>query len=96
MELPCMNCKKPTAAAGARVFDGVWVCAACGEIAQRTFDRIQQDLRRLTTLAKEAIRVAIMEGRLHLAEGAADETASAGVLQRIMKLDEERKNNAPR
>lgn len=62
--LPCTNCKVAVPAEKAHVFAKVFVCPSCFHLATQTLERAQRELRRLMALSEEAVRTALVEGRL--------------------------------
>ena len=93
--LPCMHCKQPVKPDEGKFFGGanngpsVFVCPRCFAIAQRLFERIQAELHQLLVMAKEAVRVGLIEGRLQ-AEPDPREVPKTELLQTIVRLEEAR------
>src|ERR1700735_4174059 len=87
--LPCLNCKKPVEPADAKTFAGVFVCADCYKLAARFEQRGEQELRHLLVLQREAIRIALVEGRLVLGPHEQHrEPTKREVLEQVLKLAE--------
>ena len=89
-ELPCMNCKASTSTEHAKFFAEVFVCAPCYEQASHFWLRLDRELHFLLVMAKEAIRVSLVEGRFSFPEGPAGEPSKREVLETIMKMEEAR------
>jgi hypothetical protein len=82
-----MNCKAPVAPGAAKLFAGVYVCLGCHEVASRLETRGTAELKALLTLQREAIRIALVEGRLVLGPAEpARELSKREVLQEVMRL----------
>ena len=84
--LPCLNCHKPIEAGKAKIFDKVFVCSTCYEMAHRTYDRINWELKQLQTMAKEAIRVALVKGELHFSPAPFNEIPKEQLLRGLMQV----------
>lgn len=93
--LPCMNCKKDVGPNDGRFFASVFLCEGCATMAQHFFDRLQQELVFLQTMAKEAIRTALVTGKFNFPEGPAGEPSKRDVLEAILKFEEQRTNKEP-
>lgn len=90
-ELACMNCQKPVSGEQAKLFAQVYVCEVCHEQATHFYDKLQQELRHLLTIAQEAIRTSLVEGRFHFQSTTSETTPSKReVLEAILALDERR------
>lgn len=88
--LPCLNCKAPVDPPKAKVFAGVFVCPTCYEVAERLEQRGTAELKALLTLQREAIRIALVEGRLHLSlADVSREPTKREVLQEVLRLAEQ-------
>lgn len=62
----CLNCQAPLGLGGSRAYEGVLVCGTCHTIARQFESRIDRELDALRVLSRDAIRVALMEGKIHL------------------------------
>jgi hypothetical protein len=89
--LPCLNCKTLVDPAAAKVFAGVFVCPTCHTVAERLEQRGTQELKALLTMQREAIRIALVEGRLQLSTtDLSREPTKQEVLQEVLRLAEQR------
>lgn len=86
--LPCLNCKTSVEHDKAKVFQGVFVCEQCFEIATRSYARLERELKMMLTLAGETIRLALIEGRLHLGAHDAKEVPKSELLRSVADLAE--------
>ena len=87
--IPCKNCDKVMGADDGKIFAEVVVCPTCYTMAERLFSRCDRELRQMLLLLQEAIRVALIEGKLHY--GAAqplDEVPKEELLRMIVKMTE--------
>jgi predicted RNA-binding Zn-ribbon protein involved in translation (DUF1610 family) len=92
--LPCLNCGKHVTQEEAKVFAEVFVCPTCYELAARTYSRLEGELRRLLSMSKEAIRIALVEGKMQLPAGQSPEISKADLLKMIVQMAE-RKDARP-
>jgi len=88
--LPCMNCKRQVDPEQAKLFAEVFVCEDCHTMAVHFWDRMELELRYLLTMAKESIRIALLEGKFSFPEGVAQEVSKTDVLQAILQMHEAR------
>ena len=87
--LHCLNCKVPVNPSQAKIFAGVFCCETCFLAASRLEQRCALELQRLLTLQREAIRVALLEGKVTLGSaGANRELTKREVLQQVLTLQE--------
>jgi hypothetical protein len=95
--LPCLNCQKEVDAGAGKIFAGCFVCPTCFTIASRTEARISDELKRMQTMLREAIRISIVERRLVLGpnDAASKEPSKKEVLEAIIQLQNARGNAAP-
>lgn len=91
-DLHCMNCKKEVLAAEAKLFAQVFVCPDCFTQAEHFWLRLDMELRYLQTMAKESIRLALVEGKFSFPEGVASDISKRDVLQAIIEMHEAREN----
>lgn len=63
--LQCLNCGKLVDQDKAKLFAQVFVCPECFLLAERKYQRMEQELKRLLMLAHEAIRESLIQGKLH-------------------------------
>ena len=87
--LNCLNCKKPVAPAEAKTYAGVFVCPDCFATAERLEQRGSEQLKWLLTVQREAIRLALIDGRLHLGPtDLAEGPSKREVLEQVLNLAE--------
>lgn len=86
--LHCLNCKAAVPQDEAKIFAEVFCCANCFSLAERTYGRLQEELRKLLLVSKESIRIALLEGKLHLGEASNKELSKEEVLREIVRLEE--------
>lgn len=89
--LQCLNCQEGVAADEGRIFAKVFVCPRCFAMAERLHERSVRELAMLQTMCREAIRVALVQGRLQFATGPDEEVSKTDVLRAIVELEEQRK-----
>ena len=83
--LPCVNCKQPIEGE-MHFFAKVLVCDSCYKLANHLKDRGRKELRLLTLLLEESIRVAIIQGELHLSAPPQDESSRESFFSEISRL----------
>lgn len=84
-----MNCKQSVDPEKAKVFLGVYVCETCHLVASRLRERIQAELKSLLTMADEALRIGLIEGKVILGPAEVGrELSKREVLQQVVKLSE--------
>jgi hypothetical protein len=93
--LNCLNCQTPTQPDAAKLFAEVFVCPRCYELAERAEQRCVADLRRLQLMVREAIRVALVEGKLHPGVASLEELPKAELLREIVRLSEKKDGRPP-
>lgn len=86
--LPCMNCRKPIESGESKIFAQVFVCPTCYGTAKSFYEKLEVELRQLLTVAKESIRVALVEGRFHLSEAHVRDISKRELLQEIVSMEE--------
>lgn len=91
MSLPCVNCRKD--ALDPKLFDGVYLCAECHQVALRSVENLERELHALVALAREAIRLALIEGRLQLQTAPSGETSKKDLLKAILSLPAAREDS---
>jgi hypothetical protein len=74
---------------------GVMVCVQCASLARHVQNNLNHELVQLRVLANEAIRVALVEGRLHLAEQRAEQETSKTELLKAIAALPSLKGNTP-
>ena len=84
--LPCVNCQEPTSEQDAKLFAGVFVCMSCHARAGRVYIRGESELRRLLCVYQEAIRIALIEGRLFGPEQYEESPSKESVLREVIAL----------
>jgi len=85
-----MNCRKSTPADKAQLFAEVFLCEDCHTQVVHFWSRIDRELRSLQVMAKDAIRVCLLEGRFSFPEGAGGEVSKREVLETILSMEEAR------
>lgn len=90
MNLPCMNCKKEVTQDEAKLFAEVFLCPSCFEQATHFFNRMVNELNFLLTMAKESIRLALVQGKFSFPEGPSGEPSKREVLEAILQLEDAR------
>ena len=89
--ISCMNCRKDVPEVDGQVFAGVFVCPICFTLASRLFERSQRELKQLLSMLQEAIRIALVEGKLHFAEGTTlEDVSKKDLLEAIVALNSRR------
>jgi len=81
-----MNCKKPVKQEDARIFQAVFCCPQCHEIATRAYKRLERELHHLLTLAGDSIRVALIRGELQLGAAEAKDIPKSELLRRVIEI----------
>lgn len=90
MNLPCMNCKAEVEQGQGKFFAEVFVCSNCETMAVHFFERLVRELNFLLTMAKESIRLALVQGKFSFPEGPAGEPSKRAVLEAILQMEESR------
>jgi len=85
--LNCMNCKAEILAGQSKIFAQVLLCEACSTSARSFYEKLDQELRHLQTIAKEAIRVMLVQGKFRLPTAAGRELSKKEVLEEIVKME---------
>lgn len=85
-----MNCGRDTPAGVGKVFAAVYVCPTCYGIAESFYEKMVGELNHLLTIAKEAIRVALIEGKFQLSEQHVRDISKRELLEEIIKLEQAR------
>lgn len=93
--LPCLNCKKPVKPDDARIFQSVFCCPQCHEIAVRSYGRLERELRHLLTLAADSIRVALIRGELQVTNTEAKDIPKSELLRKLLETAETHKRQEP-
>ena len=85
-----MNCHKLVAPDDAKLFAEVFICPDCYVQAEHFWLRLDKELRYLLVMAKEAIRIALIEGKFAFNEAGRDahEISKRDVLEEIMRMTE--------
>jgi hypothetical protein len=95
--LPCMNCGQHVDQSAGKVFAEVFVCPRCYEMAERLYTRCDGELRRMLLLLREAIRIALVEGKLQYGPATPmEDVPKADLLKMIVELTEKKNATAPR
>lgn len=80
----CVNCKQNE---GTEIRFGVLICPTCAQVVDHVRANLNVELEQLRTLAQEAIRLALVEGRLHLQEkGEELDVSKAELLKAIASM----------
>lgn len=88
--IPCMNCRKTVSEEDGRVFAEVFVCPGCFLIAERLYQRLELELRRLLAMSKEAIRIALVEGKVSPSSGEKEVLSKEELLKMIVQMSEKK------
>lgn len=94
MNLPCLNCKADVAPNTGKFFAEVFLCESCHLMAQHFHDRLERELKYLLVIARESIRISLVEGKFSFPEGPAGEPSKRQVLEEILRLEEHRDQTA--
>lgn len=94
MNLPCLNCKKEVEQNSGKFFAEVFLCDSCHVQAEHFFNRLVRELQFLLTMAKESIRVALVQGKFSFPEGPSGEPSKRAVLEEILRMEERRESTA--
>jgi hypothetical protein len=94
MNLPCLNCKKEVEQNAGKFFAEVFLCDGCCVQAEHFFNRLVKELQYLLTMAKESIRVALVQGKFVFPEAPAGEPTKRAVLESILQMEERRERIA--
>lgn len=94
--LPCMNCKQPVAPEESKLFAEVYVCPDCYKMAVHFWLRLDKELRELQVMAKESIRVCLLEGKFNFPESVdGQDIPKRDVLESILSMEESRAGKNP-
>lgn len=85
-----MNCKKPVDPDSVKFFAQAFVCPTCYECAEHFYLKLEKELRYLLVVAKEAIRVALIEGHFHF-NSPGEGVSKKELLEEIVRLEELRR-----
>lgn len=88
--LPCMNCKQPVATTDGKLFSEVFLCVSCHTQAKHFWEKLDKELRYLQVMAKESIRLALLEGKFNLPEGPSGTPSRRDVLEEALRMEESR------
>ena len=94
MNLPCLNCKKEVEQNAGKFFAEVFLCDGCHEQAEHFFNRLVKELQYLLVMAKESIRVALVQGKFVFPEAPVGEPSKRAVLESILQMEERRERTA--
>ena len=86
--LSCLNCQGPIDPTTAVIVLKVMVCGTCGAVAIRLIEKGEAELQQLRLLHREAVRVALATGKLHLGKQNLEEMDKRALLEEIVKLQE--------
>lgn len=90
MNLPCMNCHTDVPPNAGKFFAEVFVCEGCHTMAKHFHERLERELQYLLLMAKESIRISLVQGKFSFPEGPAGEPSKRQVLEEIMMMEERR------
>lgn len=88
--LRCTNCKKETETSEAKFFAEVFLCPTCHEQAAHFYKKLETELHYLLTIARDAIRVSLVQGQFSLPEGPHGEPSKKEVLEEILRMEQAR------
>lgn len=89
--MTCLNCKAPVEPADAKLFAEVFLCPDCHTQAVHFWERLDKELRSLQVMAKDAIRVSLLEGKFFFPEATGEtEVSKRAVLESILSMEEAR------
>jgi hypothetical protein len=92
--LPCMNSKvcgnTSVDPKQAKMFAEVFVCPACYALAESVDAKLRADVKRMELMVREAIRIALVEGKLNPAAAALDDLPKTELLKEIVRLSEKK------
>lgn len=91
--LKCLNCSEPVPAEEAKVYAQVFVCPTCYDRAERLFKRSEKELKMLLTMLQEAIRVALIEGRLHFEAVKVEDVSKVDLMKALVGMEDARTKN---
>lgn len=94
--ISCMNCGKAVSEKSSKIFAEVFVCADCYQLADRLYRKCEGELKRLLLLLKEAVRVALVEGKLKYGQASDAEVPKEELLKMIVQLSEKNSETTPR
>lgn len=87
----CMNCKAAVVPAEAKLFAEVFLCPTCCTQAEHFWARLDRELHSLQVMARDAIRVSLLEGKFFFPESAGGaEVSKRAVLESILSMEEAR------
>jgi hypothetical protein len=85
-----LNCKKPVDPDSVKFFAQAFVCPVCYECAEHFVLKLEKELRHLLVIAKEAVRLALIEGRFHF-NSPGEGVSKKELLEEIVRLEEIRR-----
>lgn len=89
--LTCLNCQTAVEQQDAKVFAGVFLCPTCYLFAERLYRRGERELKQLLLVLQDAIRIALVEGRLVPMEGGTlDDIPKDQLINSLVSLQEKR------
>ncbi len=87
--LPCVNCKADVAPEDAKFFGKIFVCPTCYAIAERLYERGENELRMLLLILHESIRGAIVQGKLQLSPQQVGDMKREDLLEQLQRMARE-------
>ena len=88
----CLNCGKGVKPEEAKLFAEVFLCSACYTQAEHFWLRLDRELRSLLVLAKDAIRVSLLQGKFSFPESGPREVSKREVLEAILTMEERKEH----
>ncbi len=92
--LPCMNSKVcgnvSVDPKQAKMFAEVFVCPSCYSLAESVDAKLRADVKRMELMVREAIRIALVEGKLSPAAASLDDLPKTELLKEIVRLSEKK------
>lgn len=87
--LKCMNCQREILPNRGEFFMEVFVCSDCKRVAERLYERAQQDVKHLLVMMKEAIRLGLVQGKLQFRDPTqVEEVSRPDLLTKMAELAE--------
>lgn len=86
MGIPCVNCGTDVPPNEAKFFGKIFICPACYKIAERLYQRGEQELKMLLLVLHESIRVAIVQKQLQFSPQQVEDMKKEDLLAHLQKL----------
>jgi len=94
ISMECMNCRQTVRPEDAKLFAEVFVCPTCHAQAVHFWEKLERELRYLLVVAKESIRLSLLEGKFFFPEDKGSEVSKREVLQEILRMQQAREEAA--